>query len=117
MSAVTPGERVVSGNCVADYGVMPSISEFGSRHGDNFMQLADQSPTVPLSYDVVWLFVGILWLLIPAGVGFTERRRGASWADALLWSMVVFLAPVLGLAIWAIYRTVVARRSGPPTSR
>lgn len=66
---------------------------------------------VPLAYDIMWLFVGLVWLLIPIAIAVTERRRGASWLETLLWSMVAFFLPVVGLIIWALYRTVGARRA------
>lgn len=66
---------------------------------------------VPLPYDIMWLLGGLVWLLIPAAIAVTERRRGASWPETFLWFMVAFLMPVVGLIIWAIYRTAVARRA------
>lgn len=66
---------------------------------------------IPLAYDIVWLLVGLVWLLIPIAIAVTERRRGASWSETFLWFMVAFLLPVVGLIIWAFYRTVGGRRA------
>ena len=66
---------------------------------------------VPLAYDIVWLLVVLVWLLIPIAIAVTERRRGASWPETFLWFMVAFLLPVVGLIVWALYRTVGARRA------
>lgn len=68
---------------------------------------------IPLAYDIMWLLVGLVWLLIPIAIAVTERRRGASWPETFLWFMVAFLLPVVGLIIWALYRTVDARRAAP----
>lgn len=66
---------------------------------------------IPRAYDIMWLLVGLVWLLIPIAIAVTERRRGASWPETFLWFMVAFLVPVVGLIIWALYRTVNARRA------
>ncbi|MGF0131378.1 hypothetical protein ACQREA_15720 [Dietzia cinnamea] len=66
---------------------------------------------IPLAYDIMLLLVGLVWLLIPVAIAVTERRRGASWPETFLWFMVAFLLPVVGLIIWALYRTTVARRA------
>ena len=66
---------------------------------------------IPLAYDIVWLLVVLVWLLIPIAIAVTERRRGASWPETFLWFMVAFLLPVVGLIVWALYRTVGARRA------
>ncbi len=66
---------------------------------------------IPLAYDIVWLLVGLVWLLIPIAIAVTERRRGASWPETFLWFMVAFLLPVVGLIIWALYRAADARRA------
>lgn len=65
---------------------------------------------IPLAFDIVWLLAGLVWLLIPVAIAVTERRRGASWPETFLWFMVALLLPVVGLAIWALYRIVDARR-------
>lgn len=59
----------------------------------------------------MWLLVGLVWLLLPVAIAVTERRRGTSWPETILWFMVAFLLPVVGLIIWALYRTTVARRA------
>lgn len=63
---------------------------------------------IPLAYDIVWLLVGLVWLLILIAIAVTERRRGASWPKMFLWFMVSFLLPVVGLIIWV---------SGPSTEQ
>ncbi len=70
---------------------------------------AQQSPVVPLPYDIVWSLVGFLWLLIPIGIAITERRGGASWVATFLWFAVGILLPIAGLVIWALYRVVGAK--------
>lgn len=67
--------------------------------------------TVPLAFDIAWLFVGVAWLLIPLAIAVAERRRGASSPDTCVWFLLAFLLPVVGLIIWALYRTVESRRS------
>lgn len=66
---------------------------------------------IPLAFDIVWLLAGLVWLLIPVAIAVTERRRGASWPETFLWFMVALLVPVVGLVIWAFYRTVGVRRA------
>ncbi|WP_216695114.1 hypothetical protein [Dietzia psychralcaliphila] len=70
-----------------------------------------RAAVIPLAYDIVWLLVGLVWLLIPIAIAVTERRRGASWPETFLWFMVAFLLPVVGLIIWALYRAADARRA------
>ncbi|AVM65226.1 MULTISPECIES: hypothetical protein [Dietzia] len=72
---------------------------------------AGTAAVIPLAYDIVWLLVVLVWLLIPIAIAVTERRRGASWPETFLWFMVAFLLPVVGLIVWALYRTVGARRA------
>ena len=72
---------------------------------------AGTAAVIPLAYDIVWLLVVLVWLLIPIAIAVTERRRGASWPETFLWFMVAFLLPVGGLIVWALYRTVGARRA------
>lgn len=68
---------------------------------------------IPLAYDIVWILAGLVWLLIPVAIAVTERRREAAWPETFLWFMMALLLPVVGLAIWALYRIVVARRATP----
>lgn len=70
---------------------------------------AQQSPVVPLPYDIAWSLVGFLWLLIPIGIAISERRRGASWVESFLWFALALLLPIVGLVIWALYRVVAAK--------
>ena len=72
---------------------------------------AGTAAVIPLAYDIVWLLVVLVWLLIPIAIAVTERRRGASWPETFLWFMVAFLLPVVGLIVWALYRTFGARRA------
>lgn len=72
---------------------------------------AGTAAVIPLAYDIVWLLVVLVWLLIPIAIAVTERRRGTSWPETFLWFMVAFLLPVVGLIVWALYRTVGARRA------
>lgn len=69
------------------------------------------SAEIPLAYDIVWLLVVVVWLLIPIAIAVAERRRETSWPEVFLWFMAAFLLPVVGLIIWALYRTVGARRA------
>lgn len=73
--------------------------------------VAQQSPVVPVPYDIVWSLAGLLWLLIPVGVAVAERRRGASWVETFLWFVVALLLPVVGLVLWAISRIMGGRKS------
>lgn len=59
---------------------------------------------IPATYDIVWMVLLLVFLLIAGTVAFSERRRGASRVDTFLWFLVTLLAPVLGLIIWAIFR-------------
>lgn len=59
---------------------------------------------LPATYDIVWMAVPLIFLLIAGTVAFAERRRGASRVDTCLWFLVTLLAPVLGLLIWALFR-------------
>lgn len=67
---------------------------------------AQQSPVVPLPYDVVWSLAGFLWLLIPIGIAISERRRGASWAETVLWGALALLLPIVGLVVWVLHRAL-----------
>lgn len=71
---------------------------------------AQQSPVVPLTYDIVWSLVGLLWLLIPIGIAVSERRRGAFWVETFLWFALALLLPIVGLVVWALYRVVTAKK-------
>ena len=66
---------------------------------------------IPLALDVVWLLAALVWLLIPVAIAVAERRREAPWPETVLWFMVPFCLPVVGLIIWAFYRAVEARRA------
>lgn len=92
---------------------MSTDLQLASHTVDRLVTLADQSPVVPLPFDIAWSLVGLLWLLIPIAVAVAERRRGASWVETFLWFLVAFLLPALGLIIWAIYRAMTAKRSAP----
>lgn len=36
---------------------------------------AGTAAVIPLAYDIVWLLVVLVWLLIPIAIAVTERRR------------------------------------------
>lgn len=62
-------------------------------------------------YDVAWLVIPAVMLVIASAVAVAERRRGVSWLSSFLWFVLILVLPVAGLLIWVIYRVLTRRRS------
>ena len=78
--------------------------EFGVE-GSRVKISAEVNPTLPLAFDLAWMSVVVLWLVlvVVAWVSIfrsTQSRRGTKF----WWGVFVLLMPITGALIWFVAR-------------
>lgn len=71
-----------------------------------------QNPLIPAGYDIVWSLVAVLViaLTIAALVTIARSARRLTATQALIWTVIVLLVPLLGPVAWL----TIGRRAVPP---
>ncbi|PFG27559.1 hypothetical membrane protein [Corynebacterium renale] len=65
--------------------------------------VSGEAVTIPLAYDLAWLVIILLHLVLSVGVFVYEfRRRGTG--SAVGWALMVFLLPLVGFLIFVFAR-------------
>lgn len=74
----------------------------------------EHNPLIPVGYDIVWSIVTVLVvaLTIVALVTLARSARRLTATQALIWTAVVLLAPILGPIAWL----TIGRRAVPVNS-
>ncbi|MDI6627682.1 MAG: PLDc N-terminal domain-containing protein [Rhodococcus sp. (in: high G+C Gram-positive bacteria)] len=72
---------------------------------------AEVNPTLPLAFDLAWMSMVVLWLVlvVVAWVSIfrsTQSRRGAKF----WWCLLVLLMPISGAVIWFWARSQLAKQ-------
>ena len=75
--------------------------------------LDSQNPLIPAAYDNMWFALSLLIVafVIAALVSIARTAKRLTSMQALVWTLIVLLVPVVGCAAWfAIGRSAVAGR-------
>lgn len=92
----------------------------GSFRDERRRRLDAVNPLLPTAYDIAWTVAAALAavLAVIALVSITRRARLLSWPQAVIWTLIVILVPMLGPLAWlSVGRRTLAEASSVAAER